>query len=74
MSLYDRIRARSRHNHAIFVVARPIAWLLLKHRPYKELGPHYLESPRGEQAKRRCLNQPKRLGYQVTLAPISTAA
>src|SRR6266568_92087 len=77
-ALYHRIRARSGHNHAIFVVARHIlelAWLLLKRcTPYQELGPHYLESRRSEQAKRRCLNQLKRLGYQVTLAPISTAA
>jgi hypothetical protein len=60
------------------VVARHIlelAWLLLKRcTPYQELGPHYLESRRSEQAKRRCLNQLKRLGYQVTLTPIATAA
>jgi len=77
-ALYHRIRARSGHKHAIFVVARHIlelAWLLLTRRTrYQELGPRYLESRRAEQTKRRCLNQLKRLGFQATLTPIPTAA
>lgn len=77
-AIYHRIRARSGHKHAIFVVARHIlelAWLLLSRRTrYQEVGPHYLESRRAEQAKRRYLNQLKRLGFQVTLTPIPTVA
>jgi len=77
-ALYHRIRARSGHKHAIFVVARHIlelAWLLLSRRMlYHEIGPQYLESRRAEQTKRRCLNQLQRLGFNVTLEPTSTAA
>jgi transposase len=77
-ALYHRIRARSGHNHAIFVLARHIlelAWLVLSRRTgYHELGATYFESRRREQAKRRSLNQLKRLGYNVTLTPIPQAA
>jgi transposase len=77
-ALYHRIRARNGHNHAVFVVARHIlelAWLLLSRGTlYHEIGPRYLETRRAEQSKRRCLSQLKRLGYQVTLTPVSTAA
>jgi len=77
-ALYHRIRARSGNKHALAVVARHIlelAWLVLSRRmPYQELGPNYLESRRAEQSKRRCLTQLKRLGFQVTLTPASTAA
>ena len=52
-----------------------LAWLLLSRRTrYHELGATYFETRRREQAKRRSLNQLKRLGYNVTLTPIPQAA
>jgi transposase len=66
-ALYHRIRARSGHKHAIFVVARhllELVWLVLSRRtPYQQFGPQYLETRRIEQTKRRCLKQLSRLGF-----------
>jgi transposase len=76
-ALYHRIRARSGHKHAIFVVARhllELVWLVLSRRtPYQQFGPQYLETRRIEQTKRRCLKQLSRLGFQVTLTPLTPA-
>ena len=41
---------------------------------YHELGLDYFDRYRAERLKRRSLAQLQRLGYQVTLTPLQTAA
>jgi transposase len=48
--------------------------LLREHTTYRELGIDYFDRYRAERLKRRSLAQLQRLGYQVTLAPLPSAA
>ena len=41
---------------------------------YRELGTDYFDRYRAERLKRRSLEQLRRLGYQVTLTQLPTAA
>jgi len=48
--------------------------LLSEQTTYRELGIDYFDRYRAERLKRRSLAQLQRLGYQVTLVPLPTAA
>jgi len=48
--------------------------LLAEPTTYRELGTYYFDRYRTERLKRRSLDQLRRLGYRVTLTPLSTAA
>jgi hypothetical protein len=48
--------------------------LLSEQNTYRELGIDYFDRYRAERLKRRSLAQLQRLGYQVTLVPLPTAA
>jgi len=48
--------------------------LLSEQTIYRELGIDYFDRYRAERLKRRSLAQLQRLGYQVTLTPLPTAA
>lgn len=77
-AIYRRMTIRAGRKHAAFVTGRHILniayHLLAQHSTYRELGPSYFEQRRTEQLKRRCLDQLRNLGFQATLAPLSTAA
>jgi hypothetical protein len=45
-----------------------------EHTTYQELGIDYFDRYRAERLKRRSLAQLPRLGYQVTLTPLPSAA
>jgi transposase len=63
---------------AVLAVGRnvlEIAYHLLgEQTTYRELGIDYFDRYRAERLKRRSLAQLQRLGYQVTLTPLQTAA
>ena len=71
-------RERNGRKHAAFVVGHHILriayHLLSENTTYRELSPTYFEQRRVEQLKRRSLDQLQRLGFQVTLTPLTTAA
>lgn len=77
-AIYRRMTIRKGRKHAAFVVGRHILTiayhLLAQHTTYREAGVAYLQQRRVEQAKRRCLDQLRALGFQATLTPLPNAA
>jgi transposase len=75
---YRRLRAHLGHGRAVLAVARhvlEIAYhLMAQAATYRELGTDYFDRYRAERLKRRSLDQLRRLGYQVTLTQLPTAA
>jgi transposase len=75
---YRRLRAHLGHGRAVLAVGRhvlEIAYhLMAEANTYRELGTDYFDRYRAERLKRRSLEQLRRLGYQVTLTPLETAA
>ncbi len=75
---YRRLRGHVGHGRAVLAVGRNILeiayHLLSEQTTYRELGIDYFDRYRAERLKRRSLAQLQRLGYQVTLAPLPTAA
>jgi len=77
---YRRLRPHLGHGHgrAVLAVGRhvlEIAYhLLAQSTTYRELGTDYSDRFGAERLKRRSLAQLQRLGYQVTLTPLPTAA
>src|SRR5260370_31856576 len=75
---YRRLRGHAGHGRAVLEVGRnilEIAYHLLREQTtYRELGIDYFDRYRAERLKRRSLTQLQRLGYQVTLVPLPTAA
>lgn len=75
---YRRLRTHVGHGRAVLAVGRhvlEIAYhLLAEQTNYRELGADYFDRFRAERLKRRSLAQLQRLGYQVTLTPLPTAA
>ena len=75
---YRRLRTHLGHGRAVLAVGRQvleIAYrLLAEPTTYRELGTDYFDRYRAERLKRRSLAQLQRLGYQVTLTPLPTAA
>jgi len=75
---YRRLRAHVGHQRAVLAVGRnvlEIAYhLMAEATTYRELGTDYFDRYRAERLKRRSLDQLRRLGYQVTLTQIPTAA
>jgi len=66
------------HGRAVLAVGRhvlEIAYhLMAEATTYRELGTDYFDRYRAERLKRRSLEQLRRLGYQVTLTQLPTAA
>ncbi|MGO9452807.1 MAG: transposase, partial [Candidatus Binataceae bacterium] len=77
-ALYRRLRGHAGHGRAVLAVGRhvlEIAYhLLAEPTTYRDLGTDYFDRHRAERLKRRSLAQLQSLGYQVTLASVSTAA
>jgi len=77
-AIYRRMTVHKGRKHAAFVVGRHILTiayhLLAQHTTYREAGAAYLQQRRAEHAKRRCLDQLRALGFQVTLTPLPKAA
>jgi len=77
-ALYRRLRGHVGHGRAVLAVGRhvlEIAYhLLAEPTTYRDLGTDYFDRHRAERLKRRSLAQLQSLGYQVTLAPLFTAA
>jgi len=77
-ALYRRLRGHIGHGRAVLAVGRhvlEIAYhLLAETTTYRDLGTDYFDRHRAERLKRRSLTQLQSLGYQVTLAPLATAA
>ena len=75
---YRRLRAPVGHGRAVLAVGRhvlEIAYhLMAEATTYRELGTDYFDRYRVERLKRRSLEQLRRLGYQVTLTQLPTAA
>jgi transposase len=75
---YRRLRGHVGHGRAVLAVGRnilEIAYHLLSQQTlYRELGIDCFDRYRTERLKRRSLAQLQRLGYQVTLTPLPTAA
>jgi len=75
---YRRLRAHLGHGRAVLAVGRhvlEIAYhLMAQPTTYRELGTDYFDRYRAERLKRRSLEQLRRLGYQVALTQIPTAA
>jgi transposase len=75
---YRRLRGHVGHGRAVLAVGRNILeiayHLLSEQTTYRELGIDYFDRYRAERLKRRSLSQLQRLGYQVTLTPLPTAA
>jgi transposase len=75
---YRRLRGHVGHGRAVLAVGRnilEIAYHLLSEQTiYRELGIDCFDRYRTERLKRRSLAQLQRLGYQVTLTPLPTAA
>ena len=75
---YRRLRAHVGHGRAVLAVGRhvlEIAYhLMAEANTYRELGTDYFDRHRAERLKRRSLEQLRRLGYQVTLTQLPTAA
>jgi transposase len=77
-ALYRRLRGHVGHGRAVLALGRhvlEIAYhLLAEPSTYRDLGTDYFDRHRAERLKRRSLAQLQSLAYQVTLAPLSTAA
>jgi transposase len=77
-AIYRRMTVRKGRKHAAFVVGHHILTiayhLLAQHSTYREAGAAYLQQRQAERAKRRCLDQLRNLGFQVTLTPLPKAA
>ena len=75
---YRRLRGQIGRGRAVLAVGRNILeiayHLLSEQTTYRELGIDYFDRYRAERLKRRSLAQLQRLGYQVTLTPLPTAA
>ena len=72
-SLYHRIARRRGKKRAILAVAHSllvsIYHMIRDNKPYKDLGPEYLEKQDSERVERRAVERLQQLGYQVTLTP-----
>ena len=66
------------HKRALVAVAHSIVvilyHMLTRHEPYQDLGADYFEHRNPERLARRLVQQGAKLGYQVTLTPLPTAA
>jgi transposase len=75
---YRRIAARRGHKRALVAVAHSIVvilyHMLTRGEPYQDLGADYFERRNPEERARRLVRQGAKLGYQVTLTPLPTAA
>ncbi|MBF6614904.1 MAG: IS110 family transposase, partial [Chloroflexi bacterium] len=58
-------------SHSILVIAYHV---ILRKEAYRELGADYFERRKPEATAKRLARQIERLGFQVTLAPVATAA
>ncbi len=71
-ALYRRVKGRRGHKRAIVAVAHAllgvIYYVLLRQRPYEELGAHYLDERQPEKSAKRLVRRLRELGYEVTLA------
>jgi transposase len=72
-SLYHRIARRRGKKRAILAVAHSllvsIYHMIRDNKPYKDLGPEYLEKLDTERVERRAVERLQQLGYNVTLTP-----
>jgi transposase len=72
-SLYHRIARRRGKKRAILAVAHSllvsIYHMIRDNKPYKDLGPEYLEKLDTERVERRAVERLRQLGYDVTLTP-----
>lgn len=75
---YHRLAARRGKKRAIIAVAHSIlvmAYHILRDQePYRELGAEYFDRCRPEATVKRLAGRIQKLGYQVTLQPLATAA
>lgn len=75
---YRRVQRRRGKKKAVVAVGRHILelsfHLLSTGHTYHELGPDYFVRARADQVTRRCIRMLERLGHQVTLTPLPTAA
>ena len=76
-ALYQRLAARRGKKRAIMAVAHSIVVsafsMLSRNEPYHELGATYVDERRREHLVDRLTQRIERLGYRVTLEPVSAA-
>jgi transposase len=76
-ALYQRLAARRGKKRAMLAVAHAIVvsayQMLSRHEPYHELGANYFDEHRRQHLVDRLTRRIQRLGYRVSLEPVSAA-
>lgn len=69
---YDRLARRRGRKRALGAVAHSIIvavyYMLLRHKPYEDLGSNYFDERQREQVANRLLHRLEHLGYEVEVA------
>jgi hypothetical protein len=78
ISPHRRIAARRGKGQSVLAVGHSVLvafyHMLTRHEPYRDLGADYFDDRQRDQVQRRLVHRLERLGYAVTLEPLTTTS